>query len=729
MSRSPKDSRTTGDAAEYSNAWEAITQLVRGGRSWSGHERHCAFLNCGPADAGIDPQATDQPESRESKNTNRHSTLDTRHSTTPHLPFANISSVSGLDFADDGRAAALTDWDHDGDLDIWLYNRTGPRLRLMINRTAQQSDPRDAAFVALRLRGTRCNRDAIGARVEVVAGNMPPDTRHSTLDTRKSIQTLRAGDGFLSQSSKWLHFGLGAATRISAVRVRWPGGETESFSGLRPGQRYILEQGRGAAIEWTRPSVEGGLRLEASTQESHEKTSSAQVLLPDPVVLPILRYALFDGSPRRIEPRGGPTLVNFWASWCMPCVAELKGLKASEQRLRGAGLSILALSVDGLEEDGPTDQADGQRLLERVEFPFESGAATAELLDKVDLMVRFLFDRHPTFAVPTSLLLDPQGRLAAIYRGPVDAERLLRDVAALDLPAADRRRLGEPMPGRRYGPHMALQLDDLARRFSGRYQEDHLRFLRLAADEADAMAAQLDPTQLPEAQRQSLANFRSEAHYKLAAALNGLGHLDEAIDQLRIAITVKPDYAQAFYNLATLLQKRGDTEEAIDQFRRALVIDPNHAGAHFNLANALRAVGRVDDAVSHYRRVLQIAPAHARAQNNLALALRSQGRVDEAVTHFREAIRIAPQNAAAHYNLAATLRSQGRMEEAVKHYRLALAIAPDRPRVLRGLAATLAARGEHGEARVHLARALELVTAAGNKDAAGAIRAQMEKLD
>ena len=151
----------------------------------------------------------------------------------------------------------------------------------------------------------------------------------------------------------------------------------------------------------------------------------------------------------------------------------------------------------------------------------------AELLDKVDLMVRFLFDRHPTFAVPTSLLLDPQGRLAAIYRGPVDAERLLRDVAALDLPAADRRRLGEPMPGRRYGPHMALQLDDLARRFSGRYQEDHLRFLRLAADEADAMAAQLDPTQLPEAQRQSLLTSRE-----------ALGRLHGEAWQLRLAFVV-----------------------------------------------------------------------------------------------------------------------------------------------------------------------------------------------
>jgi thiol-disulfide isomerase/thioredoxin len=468
-----------GDVQGYSDAWQAIFELVREGHSWSGHERNCVFLNC-----------RGEVESSKGRKVEKS--------------FANISAVSGLDFADDGRAAALTDWDHDGDLDIWLRNRSGPRLRLMINRTAEHGGSRDAAFVALRLRGTLCNRDAIGARVEVIRDEPP---------AAPLIQTLRAGDGFLSQSSKWLHFGLGAVTRIAAVRVRWPGGATESFAGLQPGRRYVLEEGSGAAVEWTRPSAGGGIRLRASAQMAHKKTSSAQVLLPDRVVLPVLRYAMFDGSARRIEPRDGPILVNFWASWCLPCVAELKGLKANEERLRGAGLAILALCVDGLEEDGATDQADAQRLLEQIEFPFVSAAATAELMDKVDLMVRFLFDRHPAFAVPTSLLIDGQGRLAAIYRGPVEVERLLRDLAALKLPSTDLRRLAAPMPGRRYEPLMAHRLGSLARRFLDRYEEDHLRFLGLAADQADAIVGRLDTTQLPDARRQWIAKVRSDAHY------------------------------------------------------------------------------------------------------------------------------------------------------------------------------------------------------------------------
>ena len=50
--------------------------------------------------------------------------------------FANVSAVSGIDFPEDGRALCLVDWDHDGDLDFWLSNRTAPQLRFLRNDNA-----------------------------------------------------------------------------------------------------------------------------------------------------------------------------------------------------------------------------------------------------------------------------------------------------------------------------------------------------------------------------------------------------------------------------------------------------------------------------------------------------------------------------------------------------------------------------------------------------------------
>ena len=192
MSHSPTSPADRDSLLAYRDAWQATNRLLRQGHSFSGFEPNCVYLNC-----------------RGSR-------------------FANVSSVTGLDFPDDGRALGVTDWDQDGDLDVWMGNRTGPRLRLMRNSTIDGSRHHtDHGYVAFRLRGTESNRDAIGARVTVElaprAGSSPSPA------SPKLIQTLRAGDAFLSQSSKWLHFGLGSDTDVAKVEVRWPSGTRGKF--------------------------------------------------------------------------------------------------------------------------------------------------------------------------------------------------------------------------------------------------------------------------------------------------------------------------------------------------------------------------------------------------------------------------------------------------------------------------------------------------------------------
>ena len=122
--------------------------------------------------------------------------------------FADISGACGLDLMDDGRAIAVTDWDFDGKLDFWISNRTAPRIRLQNNRSQTRNN-----FVSVRLIGKSCNRDAVGARVELLLEGTPS----------KQILTLRAGEGFLAQSSKWIHFGIaewGADQRFESSLAR-----------------------------------------------------------------------------------------------------------------------------------------------------------------------------------------------------------------------------------------------------------------------------------------------------------------------------------------------------------------------------------------------------------------------------------------------------------------------------------------------------------------------------
>ena len=96
---------------------------------------------------------------------------------------------------DDGRALAVTDWDGDGDLDLWLSNRTGPRVKFLRNDIVD-----DNQSLTLSLQGVASNRDAIGARATV--------TVKTNGTARTSSQTVRAGESFLSQSSKTLTFGI-----------------------------------------------------------------------------------------------------------------------------------------------------------------------------------------------------------------------------------------------------------------------------------------------------------------------------------------------------------------------------------------------------------------------------------------------------------------------------------------------------------------------------------------
>lgn len=107
-----------------------------------------------------------------------------------------------------GRGLACADVDGDGDLDL-LMTSCGGRPRLLRNDQAQKSH-----WVRVKLKGTKSNRDAIGARVEVVRGD--------GLVQRAQVMPTRS---YLSQSELIVTFGLGASDSISSLRVLWPSGK------------------------------------------------------------------------------------------------------------------------------------------------------------------------------------------------------------------------------------------------------------------------------------------------------------------------------------------------------------------------------------------------------------------------------------------------------------------------------------------------------------------------
>ena len=123
-----------------------------------------------------------------------------------------------------GRGLAIGDLDNDGRVDALIVADNEPLVYLH-NRTAA------GHFLTIALEGTKSNRDGVGARVTVEAAG-----------SRWVSQRL-GGGSFLSASDPRLHFGLGSATRIDRLEVRWPSGRVDSFQNLDADKRYRLREG------------------------------------------------------------------------------------------------------------------------------------------------------------------------------------------------------------------------------------------------------------------------------------------------------------------------------------------------------------------------------------------------------------------------------------------------------------------------------------------------------
>ncbi len=127
--------------------------------------------------------------------------------------FADVGAEWGLDELGVGQGAVVTDLDGDGDLDVIVNNQNQP-ASLFENRTA------GTHRALVRLRGTLSNRHGVGARITLVAGGAT------------QTRLMMPARGYMSAGDPVEHFGLGPATRIERLEVRWPSGHVQRFVDL-----------------------------------------------------------------------------------------------------------------------------------------------------------------------------------------------------------------------------------------------------------------------------------------------------------------------------------------------------------------------------------------------------------------------------------------------------------------------------------------------------------------
>lgn len=612
MSQSPKQGEKRA-VPDYARRSHELSRMLSEGRSFSGHERHCAFLNLG----------------NEANNAGAR--------------FATVSAVAGLDFIEDGRAIAVLDWDRDGDLDLWIRNRNAPQLRLMRNEGGANA----GGFLRLRLigDGVTTNRDAIGARVEVFLNGQGEE---------RLVRTVRAGDGFLSQSSRWLHFGLGPDPgEIERVEVRWPSdpskeGAVQHLTGLDVNRSYLVEQGAETPDPWEPPEIEGdalkGLPIEMPAEESAIRISATSR-----VPMGVLKYRDLEANPvmRHPDPsRGRWTLVNLWASWCAPCQAELREFATRAEEVAAAKIDVYALSVEELDGVTPGSPILPQvkKLLETTGFTsagthFQAGFVERDLVTELQEMNRALTGIHRDLPVPSSFLLNPEGLIVALYKGIVPVDKLLDDASKADRPLTERVQRAFELGGS-FIPSEAIRKAERIREAVYQYEVARTIFPKAR----DGAVAYADESLRYQPDRVATRLLRG-------TALNDLGKLEDAAEDLNWVLSAlfaeNQQRAEAAYQLFIIAMKQQSLDEGLQHLETTLRYKGNYDLALNNLAFLLAS--NVDPAKRDLPRAIKLAErvvGLTREQNpnyldTLATVYGMSGRFEEGLQAIDKALPLA----------------------------------------------------------------------------------------
>jgi Flp pilus assembly protein TadD/peroxiredoxin len=587
-------------SSNYEQGWNAINELIRSDNSWSGRERNVFYAN------------------------NRDGT------------FTEISGTVGLDFLEDSRSFALADLDQDGRLEVVLKNRNAPQLRILRNAMKDLGNS-----IAVRLRGQKSNRDAIGAAVTVESA------------AHRQTKYLQAGSGFLSQHSKELFFGLGKAQGTVRASIRWPSGLTQAFEHLPVNHRIEIQEGSGKFLAKPYASSPPSYTRAGEPQKPEILPSSVETWLIEPLSAPDFSLPDLAGNMRDLRSfQGGALLLHFWATASPSCREQLRLLQQHHSILTFGGLRILGINVD---DPGEAQTARSFVAKEGLNFP--NLLATQDVAGVYNIIYRYLFDRRRDLPIPVSFLLDKQGMIVKVYQGPVHPEQLVEDLKSIPGTPADQIRRALPLGGVLY--QGAFQRNDFTYGVA-MFQRGYLEQAVASFKQVIAAKPQ-DP----------------EANYNLGTLYLRRNAFPDARQYLEQTVKLRPTYPEAWNNLGMVAAQEGHTDEAIRNFKQSLLLRPSYSIALTNLGNVYRRQGAFEEAEKLLTRALEITPDDPEVNYSLGMLHARQDRLEQAAHYLEKAVSLRPDYPDALNNLGVLFVRERRNSDAEERFKTCIRVAPN----------------------------------------------------
>ena len=175
----------------------------------------------------VSGHTVDNIEEYDDRSTYRQSNVVLRNDGRGNFKDVSAQSGDGLQVVLTSRGSGFADLDNDGDLDIVILNTRSPAT-ILRNDTVS-----DGAWLQVQLEGVTTNRDGVGARVTVTAGDLT------------QIDEVHTGRSYQSHYGMRLHFGLGAHRQVDRIEVRWLGGGVDVFENIKVNRLVTLREGTG----------------------------------------------------------------------------------------------------------------------------------------------------------------------------------------------------------------------------------------------------------------------------------------------------------------------------------------------------------------------------------------------------------------------------------------------------------------------------------------------------